>query len=276
MAVKEKPVKTTQLNSYEKALAEQANIAAGMENSTATGQFFGLASGQLQFNGNPIPGNEMLVVVLDGIMENVYYEEAYDPDDPKSPSCFAFGRSEKDMVPHTIIEEPQHSQCEGCPMNEWASAERGRGKACRNTRRLAMIPAGTFDREGKMELFSDPGHFETAAIAFMKLPVTSVKGYAAFVKQVAGALKRPPHGVITHVKVVPDTKTQFKVTFEAVGKVEGKLLGIIMKRHDEAVLSIDFPYTPATEDDEPKKPAKKPVAKGKAKAAAKKPAGRKY
>jgi hypothetical protein len=186
--------------------------------------------------------------------------------------CFAFGREEKTLAPHQIVIDAGNQQCgasglcDGCEMNEWGSADTGRGKACRNTRRLALIPAGTFNQAGKFELIEDDEHFESTAIGFMKLPVTSVKGYASFVKQVAGALRRPPFGIVTKVKVVPDPKSQFKVVFEPIINLPDELMGAIMKRHEEAKSTIDFPYQPNDEEVAPppkrgSRAAQKPVAK---------------
>jgi hypothetical protein len=231
--------KTTALAKWDEELARQAQMAAAVEESTATGQFFSLKSGVLSFNDAPLPNNEMAVIILDGVLENVYYEGKYDVDNPQGPKCFAFGRDEKELAPHKIVIEAGNSMagasglCAGCEMNEWGSAETGRGKACRNTRRLAMIPAGTFE-VGKFKPFSNEEQLESAGIAYMKLPVTSVKGYAGFVKQIAGALKRPPHAVYTRVSVRPDPQSQFKVVFEPLSQIPDELLGVVMKRHEEA------------------------------------------
>ncbi len=268
---------TKALTTWDEELAKQAAASAAMEENTASGSFFSLKSGVLSFNDSPIPGNEMAVVIVDHILENVYHEGEYDPDDPQGPSCFAFGRDEKVMKPHDIVFEAgkQQNDCCGipgsadcCPQNEWGSADRGKGKACKNTRRLALLPAGTFDKNGNFKSIEDPEHYENTAIAYMKLPVTSVRGYAAFVKQVAGALKRPPHGLMTKISVVPDAKSQFKVIFEALVQVPNELMGVIMQRHQEAAASIEFPYQLA--DDEPT------AGKGKKKPAAKKRPARKY
>jgi hypothetical protein len=199
----------------------------------------------------------------------VFYEGRYDPDVPQGPVCFAFGRDEKDLAPHKIVVEggnAQHDQCAGCPMNEFGTAEVGKGKACRNTRRLGMIPAGTFNAAGKFELIEDEDHFASTAVGFMKLPVTSVKGYASFVKQVAGALRRPPFGIVTKVKIVPDPKSQFKVVFEPIMNLPDEVMGAIMQRHEEVKSTIDFPYTPNDEEAAPppkrgSRAAAKPVAK---------------
>lgn len=252
---------------WDEELARQAQVAAGMENSTATGQFFGLKGGTLTWNDAPLPNNQMAVVIVDSLLENVYYEGRYDPDTPQSPTCFAFGRNDKEMKPHDLVVEAggnQNDFCSSCEMNQWGTAETGRGKACRNARRLAMIPAGVIDN-GKFKIFDEPEHFETAAIGFMKLPVTSVKGYAAFVKQIAGALKRPPHGVITKVSVVPDPKTQFKVLFEPITTVPNELMGVIMKRNEEAQSVIDFPYALDDGSEPPTPKGKTQKGKGKRK-----------
>ena len=235
---------------WDEELARQAEIAAAMENSVATGQFFSLKGGILSWNDMPLPNNQMAVIILDSILENVYYADKYDPDSPQAPTCFAFGRDEATLTPHKVVVDAKTAQCDicrGCRWNEWASADTGRGKACRNTRRLALIAAGNFDANGKLALF-EKNDYETTALGFMKLPVTSIRGYAAYVKQLAGALKRPPHGVFTRIRVVPDQKTQFKVVFEPLGSIGNELIGTIIKRHEEAMPLIDFPYTPMDEE----------------------------
>lgn len=272
-AATEKPSTSRALAKWDEELARQAEAAAAVEASTATGSFFSLKNGTLSINDTPLPNNEMAVIILDGILENVYYGSEYDSDNPAPPRCFAFGRDEKTMAPHTIAIESgnaQAEQCQGCEWNEYGSAERGRGKACRNTRRLAMIPAGTFNEKGKLEQLEDD-QFETSQLSFMKLPVTSVRGYAAFVKQVAGALKRPPLGVFTRVSVVDDADNQFKVLFEPLGQVPDELMAVVMARAEEARGSIEQPYQAFDEEEvASRKPARgrgKPAAKAAAKTA---------
>jgi hypothetical protein len=252
----------TAVANWEEELAAQAETAAGMEASVAAGQFFGLKNGILTFNDAPLPGNQMVCIIIDHILENVFYADAYDSDNPAGPVCFAFGRDDKTLEPHEDSIDKQSSACVDCPQNEWASADTGRGKACRNTRRLGIVAAGSVDRDGNIEMFDDPEHYESTAVGFMKLPVTSVKGYAAFVKNVASVLKRPPHGVFTHVKVVDDDKNQFRVLFEPLGQVPNELMSIIMQRHQTTADVIDFPYQVQEESDKPK-PKRKAKAKAK-------------
>lgn len=269
MATKKQPAGKQLPVKWDEELAKEAEASAAMESSTATGQFFGLKAGVLTWQDAPVPGNEMAVIIVDSVLENVYYEGAYEADTPQSPMCFAFGRDEKTLTPHKLVWEAGNQQCganklcDGCEWNEFGSAEKGKGKACRNTRRLGMIPAGSFDKQGKFTLIEDEEHYASTALGYMKLPVTSVKGYAGYVKQIAGALRRPPHGLITKVSVVPDPKSQFRVLFEALMNVPDEFMGTIMQRNKEAKAVIEFPYTAVSVDEAPKKgsrAAKQPPA----------------
>lgn len=271
MATKKNP--GTGIAKWDEELARQAELSAKMEANAGGGQFFTTNGGVLAWQDAPMPGNQMAVIILDSVLENVFYEGAYDPDNIQGPTCFAFGRDEQKMTPHELVVTAGNAQygaaklCHGCPQNDFGTAIVGKGKACKNTRRLAMIPAGNFDQRGRFQLIKDVEHFETTAFGYMKLPVTSVKGYAGFVKQISGALRRPPHGIITKVLVKPDPKNQYVVLFEPIQNVPDEIMGAIMKRHEEARSVIEFPYQPA---DAAEKPSKKPSKK------AAKVKGRKY
>lgn len=240
---------------WDEELARRAQIAMSTEESTSTGAFFGLKGGILTFDKIPIANNKMGVIILDSLLENVYFEEEFDPDVIAAPTCFAHGRLEKDMKPHDLVVaagQAQFAQCAGCPKNAFGTADKGRGKACRNTRRLALVPAGTLDGNDKWVPFTKPDQFATSVIGFMKLPVTSVKPYSAFVKQLAGVLHRPPFAIFTKIAVIPDKDTQFKVTFEALGNVPDSLMDVILKRNEEAAALIAQPYSLESPDAAPK------------------------
>lgn len=266
-----KPKTGTAIANYDEELARQAEAYAKQEESSGGAQFFSVQGGILTFAGAAMPNNEIACVITDAILENVYYEGLYDSKNPQPPMCYAFGRDDKEMEPHANVVEQGTAQCEscsGCEFNEFGSAPTGRGKACKNTRRLVLLPAGTLDDRGKLVLPDDPEeYFESAGFGFFRLPVTSVKGYANFVKQVAGALRLPPHGIFTKIQVVPDADSQFKVLFSPLGAIQKDLLPYIMQRHQEAMSIIETPY-PAPSDE----PAPPPRAAAKGGRAAAKPA----
>ena len=90
----QKKPQTTALVTWDEELARQAEIAASMEASAGGGQFFSTKGGILSWQDSPLSGNQMAVIILDSILENVFYEGHYDPDAPQSPTCFAFSRDE--------------------------------------------------------------------------------------------------------------------------------------------------------------------------------------
>lgn len=251
---------------YKKKMAAKAEQYAGEESTSS--QFITTRGGILKYGEEELPGNEMLVVILDAIHENTYYPDRFDSDVMQPPKCFAMARHDKDMQPHdnvpipedenfeTSFFEAQAEWCDECPMAEWGSADTGRGKACSNRRRLAIIPAGQFIETGKgrnkeieMEVFEDPAHFREADIAFLKLPVTSGKNWAKYVHSLHKNHQRPPFGVLTHIYIEADEKTQFKIHFELVEVVEDEaVLEVLMSRNGEAEDVIIQPYEEPTED----------------------------
>lgn len=257
-----KPSASRAVANWDEELAKQAAAAAETEASTATSQMFGLKAGVLTWNDAPLQNNEMAAIIVDSVLENVHYPAGYDEDNPSPPDCFAFGRDDKTMAPHADVVAngtAQSDACRGCELNKFGSADRGKGKACSNRRRLALIPGGVFAKDGRFTPESDPEVIQTAQLGFMRLPVMSVKGFAAHVKGLAGTLKRPPHGVFTKIKVIPDTKSQFLVTFETLGVVPNTLMAAIMARRNEAVSLIEQPYNLEVEE----RPVRGPVSRNK-------------
>jgi hypothetical protein len=280
MARKSTKTPGTEVIDWEAQMAAEAELAANAQRSGGGGgKFFSMQAGVLSFDQNPLPGNQMAVIVLADIMENSWYDGAYDPNTPASPKCFAFGHHEDAMEPHDKVDqedyfEGQHDTCNVCPRYEWGSAPTGRGKDCKNVMRLAMIPAGIYKPKGSgrnvtfdLDLIDDEQHFAKAEVAYMKLPVMSVKNWSKYVKQVAADMRRPPHGVVTNIYIEPDPKSQFKVMFEVIDTVDVDLLPTIVNRHKAEKASIDFPYSPPLEgDDAPAQTKTNNKLKGKARA----------
>lgn len=238
----------TEIVNYDKQWADQAAKYAEQEKLVG-GTFISTRGGTLSVGEETMPGNQMAVIVLDVVMENTFYEGKFDADNKQPPLCYAFGRSADEMAPHESMQidpeyfVPQANSCLECPHNAWGSAEKGRGKACQNRRRLALIPAGYFEqkrgsRDTTLHLFDDAKHFQQADIAYLKLPVTSVTAWSKYVNQVAANFNRPPHGVVTRIWIEPDQKTQYKLCFEMIEEVPDELAAAVMTRHDQAVKAV--------------------------------------
>jgi hypothetical protein len=233
----------TSLVKWDAELAKLAGAATETEkNVGAGGNMIKLQGGRLQYQGAEIPENKMRVIILDHVLHNAWYKGKFNSAVPQSPECYAFARVEEDLAPHEKSPEPQNEQCKGCAMNEWGSADTGRGKACGNKRRLGLISE------------SDLEDIMGAEVAYLHIPVTSVKGWAGYVRQLDELLKRPPLAVITEITVIPDNDTQFKVLFKMVEQIEdGDKIGELIEKAKTVAKEIMFPYPEFTAPAEPVK-----------------------
>lgn len=107
------------------------------------GKRFKLPSGE----ASPGPFN---CVVIDFVNYNAYYADAYDPDDPQPPACWAIHPLKNSLAPNPDqVQDAQNDTCTGCDQNVWKKNERGKPyKGCRNQFRLALIdPNATLESE---------------------------------------------------------------------------------------------------------------------------------
>jgi len=190
-------------------------------NEVVHGGTIGTRAGILKYNGQTIPGNRLDVVVLNSAHENRYYEGKYDADDLASPVCFALSASGSDMAPHPSSSAPQSDSCTTCPKNQWGSAAQGKGKACKNTRRLALIPASALESDTAIL---------SSEIAILRPPVTSVKRWANYLSEVYALTRLPALGVITTIYTEPDEVSQFRLCMKLAGVVPKERLSTLLRR----------------------------------------------
>jgi len=252
---------STALVAIQQKLAEQAQSKASQIAVNTSGAFLSTRSGTLSFDDEAMPGNQACVLIVDDVFENTYYEGKWNPNEITSPKCYAFAREKLDLAPHPSMQnhrdyfDPQNYVCQGCPKNEWGSADTGKGKACQNRIRLTLVPAGRYipkkgSKDLDLDLYDDAEHFSEADPVFLKLPPTSVEEYAKYVSQLSAAHGLPPHGVFTRVYIEPHPKHQFHVKFEMIERVPDDLLGVVMERHETATAMPFSAYTPPEEQPE--------------------------
>lgn len=124
------------------------------------------------------------LVVVDFVSRNDYYENAYNKDDIVPPNCFAIHPEPKGMIPSANSPDKQCDDCTSCPQNVFGSAPTGTGKACKNTRLLAVLP---------------PDANDETDIWTLKVSPTAIKSFDGFVASVNRAFQLPPVGVVVTV-----------------------------------------------------------------------------
>lgn len=179
---------------------------------------------RVRFNGNRTlttpdgnEGEEIEVVVVEFVSSNLFYDGAFDRDNPQPPGCFAIGANPSLLTPSDNSPNKQADTCVSCPNNQFGSA--GKGKACKNTRLLAVMPVA-FDGE-------DP------PIWIMSVPPTSMKSFDAYVSALASKHKTVPMGVVTRI-TLDQGVTYAAPRFNVVRPLKSEEFETYMPRRDEA------------------------------------------
>jgi hypothetical protein len=204
----------------------------------------------------------MVSIIVDFVHAQTWYVNAFDPENPEPPSCHALSVTGDEMQPFADVPLKQADFCDGCPLDAWESADVGRGKACGQQYKLAVLAAG-------------PGEtLDNAELAIMTVPPTSLKNFDAYVKHLKKKFKRPPHGVLTRFSF--DEEEEHPVLVfedEAAIKVIEDAQSVNARREEARTLLMTPPDFTQTADPKKKKKtagkkrkkvAKKKVSKKKA------------
>lgn len=121
-------------------------------------------------------------IIVEFVSFNAYYEGAYNPDNVVPPNCFAIGTVKNDdLVPSDSSPERQDDDCgscKGCWANAFKSADNGKGKACKQSIRVAVL-------------------LEDGELHRLNISSTGLTSFGAYVREVASNLGAPPYGVMT-------------------------------------------------------------------------------
>lgn len=247
-------------------LWEQEMKAAAVKQAAGEKVFEGfkkinVQSGFMMIDGEPVKDNTLDVIVLAAVPLNEYYSTAYNPAKPTVPDCYAYGDPkaedpEEGMAPGDV-EDQQSTKCDGCEKNVFGSADTGRGKACKNVRRLLVMTDDSLD------------NMKDAEERSLSIPVMSVANWAKYVKNVLGdEIGRPYYGVVTTISVKPDPKSQYRMhfAFKELINFDQDLWAAMKAKTEAAMKAIIAPY-PKQSDLDANAAAKAPPPKKGGKAA---------
>lgn len=256
----------TALTVWEQEMAAAAKAVARTEQIMGV-KSISTRSGVMKIDDEIVPGNTLDAVILGSLHENQWFENDFDPKKTLPPSCYAYGdpeaeKPDADMKPHEKATNKQADACDGCWANKMGSAEKGRGKACKNVRRLILVTEDAVESAEELR---------AAEMRLLKVPVMSTNGWAKFVHGIDEDMKRPPWGVVTTISLVPDDKSQFRVNFEfkELVQFDQKLYDEMKAKVKQGMQSLLAPYPEPMEEEEeaPKRgargaaPAKKAAVK---------------
>ena len=165
-----------------------------------------------QQDGEDVPARSLEVVILKAgpagdKLSKVYYASGYTEGSDAKPLCY----SNDGIAPGVNATEPQAKSCATCPKNVWGShvSEDGKkGKACSDSKRLAIAPAGQIN---------DP--------MLMRVPAASLKALTAFGQQLAK--RGVPYQAVVAKIGFDYSVAHPALTFKPVGFVDEGTLGEI-------------------------------------------------
>lgn len=206
---------------YDEQLAREASDIS-KRISAPTGDRIRFNANRAFITPDGMEGETLEVVIVDFMSSNLFYDGVFDRDNPQPPGCFAIGAEPSLLVPSPNSPNKQAETCSSCPNNQFGSAANGKGKACKNTRLLALMPVSAIDSEDG-----------DAPIWIMSVPPTSLKAFDSFVHTLAAKHKTVPIGVVTEITLDP-ANTFASPRFRVVRPLQAKELGAFMSRREEA------------------------------------------
>lgn len=131
-------------------------------------------------------------VILDYIWALMHYPGVFNQKKPQDPNCFAVGREKPEtglMKPDETAPEKQGDNCRTCPKNQWRSDPKGgNGKACKNQRRLLIVPQGSDANAQPYTLYVSP---------------KGLKNFDAYVRELASVHGIDPIQAVTAIDFNP-------------------------------------------------------------------------
>ena len=181
------------------------------------------------FPDGTLDGGPITLAIVDFVSRNHYYVGKYDPKSPALPVCFAVGKNLKDMKPSPNSPEPQASSCADCPNNQFGSD--GRGKACKNTRYLAVLPPDNTDA--------------TTELMTLEVSPTGIKKFDALIATLANQNRNPME---VSVDVAFDERYEYDtLTFNNTQELPEEVIIANFGRRAEAesILTVEPDFAPA-------------------------------
>lgn len=268
MAKKTKKTTGKELVAWDKEFADLAKETS-KHAKVSDGKFLSFGGGKMSFAGADIDGDEVRCVIVGWVYHNAYYDPdiRFDPKNPQAPICYAFDPSppeDGEMAPLDNVPEKQCDDCASCPFQQWESAKQGKGKACKNTIRLALIAE------------DDLEDIENAEVIYASIPPKSLKNFLKYCVDLRDKAKRPLWSVITLLSRLPDDESQFRLTFKNDDLIEdADLFQPLKDLWESSMETINFPYVVRERESSSRggksrggnkkdKPEKRPVAEKKA------------
>ena len=225
-------------------------VKAAAERQVKSVGFLGGGSNWVSFKGGVItvdgasaPAGKFNCVILGYMQERAYYEDEFDGAKPQAPDCYAYGNEDGEVpaAPHPTSKHKQSDGCKSCEWSQYGTAQRGKGQACRQSVRLALVPA----TEAGVE--HDP--------YFARIPPTSIKAVKGWLEQLGDT---PCFAAVTEIQVTPSPGNMFDVRLSVKSELPTAFQAGVIQHLDRIDSKLREPYPDLDDREKPKtKPAPK-------------------
>lgn len=206
------------MSEWEKRFAAEAAIESEKEKAVG-GDSISTRNGKFSFKEQNL-GTSMEVIILNHCFIRTWYDQPFDPDSPSVPACYSVSLEEIGMTPAENAVKPQcDTECNDCQFDAWDTGDKGKGKACKEGRRLILLSA---DKD-----------LSKAERATLHVPSASLKNWKGFFKSVTAKLGRPLYSLVVKISFDPDAEYD-KMIFEVVEAInDPSELSIIDRKRNE-------------------------------------------
>lgn len=167
-------------------------------------------------DGQEHPG-PVHAIIVDFISYNRYYTERYDPNNVVPPECFALGIEPASLTSSVNSPDRQAENCSQCWANQFGS--NGKGKACSNTKLLALMA---------------PDADSDTPLMILSVSPTAIRAFDGYVASVARAYQKPVRAVITEISFDPNADYA-KLVFGNPEPCTNEQLALAHSRREEAM-----------------------------------------
>ena len=251
---KEKKQSLGKVGDYRAEMAKYAKEESARMPS-GSGSFISIRGKNFSYQGATLE-EPLRVVIVDYSYENALYEGKWDAENPQPPVCFAMSKTNDEMAPHESSPKPQSDSCKDCPHNQFGTADTGKGKACKNSLRIAVLSTATKQ--------FNPEFVQKSDAALMKLPPTSVKNFRGYLKKITDGLQLPLFSVMTDLSFDEEAATPVVVPQFGDEIGDRKLLQALIAKRETVQAALLQPFdVSGYSEDKPKKKVKPQKAKPK-------------
>jgi hypothetical protein len=188
-------------------------------------RFGGVDTPLMREDGDGARGSiEVVIVKAAAPISKIFYKGGYVEGSTAAPDCW----SANGITPDGSVQAKVHATCADCPMNAWGSrvTDAGKqGKACADSRRIAVVPVADIDNE----LFGGP--------MLLRVPAASLKDLKAY-GDLLNSYQYPYYAVATRISFDPK-EAYPKFVFSAMRPLtddEGRK--ILALRDDKRVATV--------------------------------------